>query len=65
MHNEVVRENLPISPHNLNSQKAPPVFVKKIGKTTYRAKIHFSKTSKETMNDKIKRMLHNEAQQVL
>jgi hypothetical protein len=37
-----------------------PALVKKIGKTTYRVKIHFSATSSETMSDKIKRMLRNE-----
>ncbi|MDI6619327.1 MAG: transposon-encoded TnpW family protein [Clostridiales bacterium] len=37
-----------------------PALVKKIGKTTYRVKIHFSATSQETMSDKIKRMLRNE-----
>lgn len=37
-----------------------PVLVKKIGKTTYRVTIHFSVTNRETMNDKIKRMLRNE-----
>lgn len=37
-----------------------PVLVKKIGKTTYRVTIHFSATNRETMNDKIKRMLRNE-----
>jgi hypothetical protein len=37
-----------------------PDFVKRIGKTTYKVKIHFSATSKETMNDKIKRLLRYE-----
>ncbi len=37
-----------------------PTFLKKIGKTTYRVQIHFSTTSRETMSDKIKRMLRNE-----
>ena len=41
-----------------------PALVKKIGKTTYRVRIHFSTTSKETMSDKIKRMLKNEIQQI-
>jgi hypothetical protein len=41
-----------------------PVLVKKIGKTTYRVKIHFSTTSRETMSDKIKRMLRNEISRV-
>lgn len=37
-----------------------PTLVEKISKTTYRVKIHFSATSRETMSDKIKRMLRNE-----
>ena len=40
-----------------------PALVKKIGRTTYIVKIHFSETNKETMSDKIKRMLRNEIQQ--
>lgn len=38
----------------------PPALVKKIGRTTYIVRIHFSKTSTETMSDKIKRMLKND-----
>ena len=34
-----------------------PALVKKIGKTTYKVRVHFSDTSTETMSDKIKRML--------
>lgn len=52
---------------NVNSASSLPVredecptLVKKIGKTTYQIKVHFSTTSMETMNDKIKRMLRNE-----
>ena len=41
-------------------EAAPPVMIKKIGKTTYRVKIHFSTTSKETMSDKIKRLIMND-----
>ena len=37
-----------------------PVMVKRIGKTTYRVKLHFSETSKETMTDKIKRLILND-----
>ena len=47
------------------SARAPedaPTLVKKIGKTTYKVRVHFSKTSTETMSDKIKRMLKNEIQ---
>ena len=41
-----------------------PDLVKKIGKTTYLVRIHFSETSRETMSDKIKRMLRNEVSQM-
>ncbi len=41
-----------------------PVLVKKIGKTTYKVRVHFSTTSTETMSDKIKRMLKNEVLQM-
>ncbi|WP_048349334.1 transposon-encoded TnpW family protein [Scardovia inopinata] len=41
-----------------------PALVEKIGKTTYRVKIYFSTTSRETMSDKIKRMLRNEVQRM-
>ena len=41
-----------------------PALVKKIGRTTYMVRVHFSKTSTETMSDKIKRMLKNERQQM-
>ena len=40
-----------------------PDLVKTIGKTTYRVKVHFNPNSKETMNDKIIRMLRNEVRQ--
>ena len=56
------------NPAQLNSNAFPltvkeaeqPDIVKKIGNTTYRVKIHFSTTSKETMSDKIKRLIMND-----
>ena len=45
-------------------RRTPPALVKKIGKTTYKVRVHFSQTSTETMSDKIKRMLKNEIQQM-
>ena len=45
--------------------KAPedaPALVKKIGRTTYVVRVHFSKTSTETMSDKIKRLIKREIQ---
>ncbi len=40
--------------------KNAPALVKKIGRTTCIVRVHFSRSSKETMSDKIKRMLKNE-----
>ena len=40
-----------------------PDLVKRIGKTTYRVKVHFNPNSRETMTDKIFRLLRNEVQQ--
>ena len=45
-----------------NSTPCPTV-KKQIGKTTYIVRVHFSETAKETMEDKIKRLLRNEIQQ--
>lgn len=45
-------------------QKDASALLKKIGKTTYVVRVHFSETSKETMSDKIKRMLKNEVEQM-
>ena len=41
-----------------------PALVKKIGKTTYKVRVHFSDPSTEPMRDKLKRMLKNERQQM-
>ena len=42
----------------------PLTLVRQIGKTTYQVRVHFSTTSRETMSDKIKRMLRNEIRQM-
>lgn len=35
-------------------------FTKKIGKIIYKVTVHFSKTSKETLQDKIDRLIKND-----
>lgn len=52
------------APQTGTEHKDAPALVKKIGKTTYVVRVHFSETSKETMSDKIKRMLKNEVEQM-
>ena len=43
-----------------NAHDRPPDMVRKIGKTTYKVWAHFSETSRETLDDKIKRMLRDD-----
>ena len=43
-----------------NPAADPPQFTKRIGSTTYKVSVHFSRTSKETMNDKILRLIKRE-----
>jgi len=43
-------------------QPEPKKIIKKIGSTTYEIFINFSKTSRESLNDKIMRLIKNEAQ---
>ena len=42
------------------TEQTAPVLVRKIGKTTYMVGIHFSQTSKETMDDKLLRLIKND-----
>ena len=61
------KEPRTMQPVDTTSARAPedaPVLVKKIGRTAYKVRVHFSQTSTETMSDKIKRMLKNEIQQM-
>lgn len=42
------------------AQSRPVTMLKRIGSTTYEVSVHFSQTSKETVNDKITRLIKNE-----
>ena len=44
------------------TEERKPHLVKTIGKTTYLVTCHFSETSKETLQDKIKRMIMRDIQ---
>ena len=61
---EETRTMQPADPAPTRAPEDAPALVKKIGRTTYMVRVHFSKTSTETMSDKIKRMLKNEIQQM-
>lgn len=57
-------ESTLISSNATPTMQDAPALVKKIDKTTFVVRVHFSTTSKESMGDKIKRMLKNEVDQV-
>ena len=44
----------------INDVNTPQKLTRKIGSTTYEVFIHFSKTSRETLNDKVIRLIRNE-----
>ena len=41
----------------------PPTFQKRIGSTVYRVRVHFSETSKETIEDKLLRLMESEVRE--
>lgn len=44
-----------------NGKSKPICLTQRIGQTTYKVNVHFSETSKETIGDKIIRIIENEA----
>lgn len=51
------------TPAGQEGQAQPVTMMKRIGSTTYRVRVHFSDTSRETVNDKITRLIKREAGQ--
>lgn len=47
--------------NNLPVQDKSHTFYKKIGSTVYEVSVHFSQTSRESMDDKILRLIQNDA----
>lgn len=43
------------------TEKGFACLIRRIGSTTYKIRVHFSDTGTETMNDKIVRLIENEA----
>ena len=48
----------------ITTRQEAPRLIRRIGTTTYEVSIHFSDTSKETMADKIKRLIEQDIQLV-
>jgi hypothetical protein len=54
------RKQLLNAKDNTTDEQTPYVITRKIGSMTYKVNVHFSKTSRETMQDKMKRIILNE-----
>jgi len=46
-----------------NKQPEPPKYEKRIGSTIYRVTVHFSRTSTETIEDKLLRLMESEVRE--
>jgi len=46
----------------INTPQEPYRFIKHLGSTVYEVNVYFNQNAKETMNDKIMRLIRNEAQ---
>lgn len=53
LNNEIMKESSVTAPE-------APTFRKKVGKTTYLVRVHFNPDSKETLQQKLERMLVSE-----
>lgn len=50
------------TPHTVAESTDKPLrMTKRIGSTTYKVSVHFSRTSRETMGDKIMRLIEQDA----
>ena len=61
---DIFMNNEKMSMAAVTTKEDKPDLVKIIGKTTYRVKVHFNPQARETMQDKIVRMLRNEVSQM-
>jgi hypothetical protein len=50
---------------NTTDEQTPYVITRKIGSMTYKVGVHFSKTSKEIMQDKMKRIILMESEKLI
>ncbi|MDL2234634.1 transposon-encoded TnpW family protein [Christensenellaceae bacterium OttesenSCG-928-L17] len=64
-HTDYTAANHPLqdqyTPAGQEGQARPVIMRKRIGSTVYRVNVHFSDTSKDTIGDKIDRLIRREA----
>ena len=54
--------NNTVTPEKISPSDKPVIMMKRIGSTNYQVAVHFSKTSHETMSDKISRIIQRETE---
>ena len=52
--------NIEVTNNSTTKDNTPQQMTEKLGNTTYEVFIHFSQTSKETLTDKVVRLIRNE-----
>ena len=57
-----ITANNAVDPEIISPPDKPVIILKRIGSTTYQVMVHFSQTSRETINDKVTRMIHREVE---
>ena len=55
-----ITANTTVKPEVILPPDKPVIMLKRIGSTTYQVAVHFSKTSTETLNDKVNRIIQRE-----
>jgi len=60
-----ITANNTVNPETISPPDKPVIMLKRIGSTTYQVAVHFSKTSHETMSDKISRIIQRETESVV
>ena len=51
-------------PQGKTAPSNPPTFTKRIGSTVYAVSVHFNQSSKETIEDKILRLMESEVRKI-
>ena len=57
-----ITANNAVTPEAVSLPDKPIIMLKRIGSTTYQVAVHFSRTNRETMNDKVARIIRREVE---
>ena len=57
-----ITANNAVAPESVSPPDKPVIMLKRIGSTTYQVAVHFSQTSRETINYKVTRIIRREVE---